>query len=116
MSKRIHSTLKTKLGDLLGDFYSKFGTVLPRKPYHEDDEVSGDGSAKPVFIEHPFLQNLPVGASSDLSSVVNNNQEVLDEAQKRSDELTNEPKHRLEMRLGLTNRKKYIYENYTKPV
>lgn len=116
MSKRIHSSLKTKLGDLLGEVYRQFGVVLPRKPYHEDDEATGEGEAKPVFIEHPFLQELPIGASSDLSSVVSNKQAILDEAEKREAELTNEPKNRLQMRLGLTHRKKYIYENYTKPI
>ena len=114
MSKRIPAALKTLLGEELAEWYRLFGNVLPRRPYHEDDTGgSGDASAKPPFIEHPWLTELPDGAPSDLSSVATENSYAEEEANQRSDELTYE----LKQRLTLQNKqqKKFLYEYLTKP-
>ena len=115
MSKRIPAKFKAQLGEELSKWYRIFGKVQPRKPYHEDDGGSGTATVKPLFAEHPLLVDIPIGASSDLTSVIANDEQTLEEAAERSDELTEELQYKLAMELEQKNQKKYLYENYTKP-
>lgn len=117
MAGRLSSEIKTKLGEELAKWYRRYGKVTPRRPYKDDQEGGGDAQAQPLFVAHPLLSELPVGAPSDLAFVDNNNPRCAEEAEKRSEELSNEPKQKLEMRLGMQNqhKKRYIYEQFTKP-
>jgi len=82
---------KTELSDLLAKGHRKFGKVLPRKPYRDDDD-SGVGSMEPNFVEHPLLAEQPVGAASDLVSTPNENQYSEDSLLERENEATEELK------------------------
>ncbi len=115
MSKRIPAKLKAELGEALGNWYKLFGKVSPRRAYHEDDE-GGDGApAKPIFEGHPYLAEMPLGAPSDLSSILINDKRTLDEADKRSDELTDELQNKLSQELGHKKQQKFLYQYHTKP-
>jgi hypothetical protein len=87
MSKRIPAVYKAQLGEELAAWYRKYGKVAPRRAYHEDDE-GGTGSAGMVFEGHPLLEQMPLGASTDLASIVSNDERTLDEANNRADQLT----------------------------
>lgn len=116
MSKRIPAKFKEQLGKALGKWYRLFGEVQPRRPYREDDEGDeGSAVAKPLFIEHPFLAEMPIGASSDLTTVIENNADTISEAKKRSDELSEELQNRLSFELNQEHRKRLINENHLKP-
>jgi hypothetical protein len=88
---------KTKLGELIADGHRRFGKVVPRKPYREQDEEGGVGKAEASpFEEHPLLAEQPVGASSDLTAVVTENDNAVEEAEKRdAKELSNELQNQL---------------------
>lgn len=119
MSKRIPAKLKAQLGEYLAEWYRRFGKVAPRRAYHEDDEgKAGDGSARPVFEGHPLLSEMPIGASSDLASILVNDEHTLDEADKRSDELTEELQNRLALELGQKHQKQksYSYQEIPRPL
>lgn len=90
----IAKEFKEKLGELLAIGHRKFGKVAPRKPYRddEDDGKSGAGSAELLFESHPLLEEQPVGASSDLTAIITENKNAVEEAEKRSEE---ELSHRL---------------------
>lgn len=93
---------KTQLSELIAAGHRKFGKVLPRRPYRdEDDEGEGGGGSALVFETHPLLSQMPVGATSDLAFIMEDNKFALDEAEKRSDEAVPELKKQLEMKLGL---------------
>lgn len=117
MARRLSTALKIKLSEALVKWYRTFGKVAARKPYHDEGGDAGDAAATMVFESHPLLANMPIGAPSDLAWVDNNNNECIEEAVRRGEELTNQPRARLEMRLGqkLDHRKKYLYEQFTKP-
>lgn len=116
MSKRIPAKLKAELGEYLAEWYRKFGKVAPRRPYHEDDDGGGAAAnVKPPFESHPFLAEVPIGAPSDLASIITTDNRTLDEADKRSDELTEQLQNRLELALGQKKQRKFLYEMYTKP-
>ena len=115
MSKRIPAKFKAQLGEELSKWYRLFGKVQPRKPYHEDDEGDGAATPKPLFAEHPLLADMPIGASSDLTSVVANDEHTLEEAANRSDELTEELQYKLSMELEQKNQKKFLYEHSLRP-
>jgi hypothetical protein len=118
MSKRIPAKFKAQLGELLAGWYSKFGKVTPRRAYHEDDEDGGKGSATlQMFEEHPFLAEVPIGASSDLASVIVEDSRTLDEADKRSEDLTEKLRNELALKLGqkLQQRKQYNYQTKPQP-
>jgi hypothetical protein len=101
MSTRIPAKYKEQLGELLADWYRHLGKVAPRRAYHEDDEDSGTGApANKMFEEHPFLAEAPIGAPSDLASVIVEDARTLDEANERKDELKNELQHKLDLTLG----------------
>jgi hypothetical protein len=71
--KIMTKTNKEQLDKLLAKGYAFYGRVLPRHPYRdEDDESGGTGEAEFGFETHPLLANLPDGAASDLSSIINN--------------------------------------------
>lgn len=107
MSK-IPIKFKKELGELLAEWYRHFGKVNPRRAYHEDDDEGGSGESKLVFDGHPLFDQLPIGAPSDLSSIIINNQRMLDEADKRADEATPEIQDRLEMVHGKKQRKELL--------
>jgi len=116
VSKRIPAKLKAELGEHLAAWYRHFGKVTPRRAYHEDDPGSGElGSAKPLFEGHPFLNEMPIGAPSDLASIIVNDSRTLDEADKRSDELTLELQNKLALELGHKKQKSYEYQTRPKP-
>jgi hypothetical protein len=92
---------KIDLGELIAKGHRKFGLVAARRPYRDEDEEGGEGSAQLLFEQHPFFQNQPIGAASDLTFIVPENQAAIAEAEKRSDEAVPELKKALENRLGL---------------
>ncbi len=114
MSRQIPAALKTLLSEELANWFRLFGEVPPRRSYRDDETGNGgDATARPPFIEHPWLAELPDGAPSDLSAVATENSYVEEEANRRSDELANE----LQQRLTVQNKhqKKFLYEYHTKP-
>jgi hypothetical protein len=116
MSKRIPAKLKAELGEYLAEWYRHFGKVAPRRAYHEDDKGGGgEGAAKPIFEGHPYLNEIPIGAPSDLASVIVNDSRTLDETNKRSDELTQELQNKLALELGQKKQKRFTYQNSPKP-
>lgn len=115
MSKRIPAKYKAELGELLAVWYRHFGSVAPRRPYHEDDEkVGGGAAANKMFEDHPFLTEAPIGAPSDLSSVLVEDARTLDEANERKDELKNELRHKLDLTLANKLQNKYDHK-FTPP-
>lgn len=117
MSKRIPARLKAELGEYLAEWYRRFGKVAPRRAYHEDDEGnSGAASnAPPLFEGHPFLSEMPIGASSDLASILVADERTLDEADKRSEEMTEELQNRLTLELGQKKQKQFLYQQHMRP-
>lgn len=91
---------KTELSALIGEGHRKFGKVAPRRPYTDDDK--GGGAAQNVFESHPLLDQQPIGASSDLTYIITENSQALDEVEKRANEAAPELKKQLE--LGLANK------------
>jgi len=96
---------KTELSNLLAEGHRKFGKVAPRRPYTDDDQ--GGGVAQNVFEQHPLLAQQPVGAASDLTFIITENSQSLDEAEKRSYQAAPELKQKLELGLGLKAQKQY---------
>lgn len=116
MSKRISAKLKAKLGEYLAEWYRRFGKVTPRRAYHEDNENSGDGApAKPIFAEHPYLSEMPIGASSDLANILVSDDRTLEEANNRSEELTEELQNNLALALGQKQQKRFLYQTKPQP-
>lgn len=62
---------KRKLSEILGKVLSQWGRVKIRTPYKDDEGGDGDGGLQ--MKEHPFLSRRPIGASSDLTSITNDN-------------------------------------------
>lgn len=116
MSKRIPAKLKAELGEFLAEWYRHFGRVAPRRKYHEDDEGdgSGTGSAKPWFEGHSYLNEMHIGAPSDLAAVIVADSRTLDEADQRSNEMTEELQNKLALSLGQTKQKKFLYQYHSK--
>ena len=111
MSRRIPAKFKAQLGELLADWYRHFGKVAPRRPYHEDDDSGSGPPSNKMFEDHPFLAEMPIGASSDLSSVIIEDERTLNEAKNRSEEMTLELQHKLDLTLGNKLRKRRQYYN-----
>jgi hypothetical protein len=97
---------KTKLGELIAEGHRRFGNVTPRKPYREEDEEGGAGEAElSPFEAHPLLDEQPVGAPSDLTAIVTENNNAVEEAEKRdakelSNQLQNQLRHTHAAKLG----------------
>jgi hypothetical protein len=116
VSKRIPAKLKAQLGEYLAEWYRRFGKVAPRRVYHEDDKGSGDlGTAKPLFEGHPYLSEMPIGAPSDLASIIVNDNRTLDEVDRRRDELTQELQNKLALELGYKKQKRFEYQVRPQP-
>jgi hypothetical protein len=117
MSKRIPAKFKAQLGELLADWYRTLGKVTPRRPYHEDDESTGGGTANKMFEDHPFLAEAPIGAPSDLASIIIEDARTLDEAQERSEDMKEELQNKLTLALGqkLQNQYKHSYQMKPQP-
>jgi hypothetical protein len=96
---RIAINLKKELGEELAKWYRNFGKVKPRRAYHEDDD-RGTGRSELVFEGHPLLADLPLGAPSDLASILVADERTLAEAEKRLDESCPQLKKSLELQLG----------------
>lgn len=90
MARKIKVHFKRKLSELLGKGHSKFGKVKLRKPYRDDEDEGGGASTGLRLDSHPLFANLPDGASSDLSSVANNNAFSEDAAKERVNEASPE--------------------------
>lgn len=95
---KIDKIYKQQLAELLAEGHRKFGKVAPKRPYRDDEDEGGggDGSAELLFETHPLLAQQPVGASSDLTSIITDNKNTIDEADKRSDEAKPELRKALE--------------------
>jgi hypothetical protein len=94
-----------ELSALLAEGHRRFGKVMPRRPYHDDDgEGGGAGTPKYLFEQHPLLAEVPIGASSDLTFLTTDNQYSMDEAEKRSDEATLQLQKQLELALSMGHR------------
>jgi hypothetical protein len=116
MSTWIPAKLKATLGEYLAEWYRQFGKVTPRRPYHEDDEDGGKGtaSATPLFESHPLFSETPIGASSDLASIIVNDEHTLEAAEKRTDELTEALQNKLALELGQKKQHKQSYQSTIK--
>lgn len=90
---------KMQLGELIGNGHRHFGKVTPRRPYAKDD-ASGDGGASQLLPAHPLFAQQPIGASSDLTFLANENDRTVEEAEKRSNDLNLELQNKLEKKLG----------------
>ena len=97
--KRLKREQKIQLGELIGAGHRQFGRVAPRRPYAEDDDEGGTGTAQ-LLPEHPLLSRQPLGASSDLTFLVNENNFTTEKAEERSDDLNPELRKSLENKLG----------------
>lgn len=116
MPTRIPVKLKAQLGESLAAWYRHFGKVAPRRAYHDDDEGgSGNASATPLFESHPLFTEVPIGAPSDLASTIVNDQRTLDEADKRSDELTLDIQNKLQLQLGQKHQKQFTHQIKPQP-
>ncbi|MCK4870069.1 MAG: hypothetical protein KAS93_03055 [Gammaproteobacteria bacterium] len=83
---KIATEYKRELSALLAKGHAKFGKVAPRRDYCEDEDDEGGGGAELLFETHPLLANQPEGAASDLTFVVTQNSESVDEGVKRQAE------------------------------
>jgi hypothetical protein len=92
---------KTLLSELIAQGHRKFGKVLPRRPYRDDDE-GGSGGAEFMFEEHPLFMNQPIGADLNVTPNVHANQDTFDEARKRQNDLTPELQRKMDLALGNT--------------
>jgi hypothetical protein len=102
MAEKYTKQEKIDLGELIAKGHRKFGLVFPRRPYRDDDdEDGGAGSSQLLFEQHPFFKNQPIGATSDLTFIISENNTAIPEAEKRSDEAVPELKKALENRMGL---------------
>ena len=95
---------KTELSALIGEGHRRFGKLAPRRPYTDDDDKGG-GAEQNVFESHPLLNQQPIGASSDLTFIITENNQSLKEAEKRADQATPELKKQLELALDLSAQK-----------
>jgi len=95
---RLTKQQKTDLGETIGAWYRNFGKVNPRRAYH-DDEESGTGAAGavPPWEAHPLFMDMPIGASSDLASILVNDERTLDLAEEREKEACPELKNQLNL-------------------
>lgn len=91
-----------QLSELLAKGHKRFGKVLPRRPFIEDEGGAGTAS---LLLEHPLFLEQPLGASSDLTFIANENKYSNDEAEKRADEAVPELRKQLELNLQLGQQK-----------
>ena len=100
MAGKLKREQKIELGELLAAGHRKFGLVAPRRPYREDDDEGGGGAAG-LLLDHPLFMQQPLGAPSDLSMLVNENNHSLEKAEERSEDLNPQLRKALEQKLGL---------------
>lgn len=94
----IDKALKAALGEKLALGHRLYGNVTPRKPYRDEEDQGGAGSAQ--LLPHPLLEQQPVGASSDLTNITSEYGELLEAAEERRDEASPELQQRLQKVLG----------------
>ncbi|MBN2689226.1 MAG: hypothetical protein JXR42_01280 [Gammaproteobacteria bacterium] len=99
---------KALLSMLLGEGHAKFGVVTPRRPYKEDDESGGDDGSAKFLPDHPLFMEQPIGASSDLTFIANQNSNSLDQAEERSDQASPELKKSLDNVLNMGKRARHV--------
>jgi hypothetical protein len=97
---------KEQLSVLLAAGHARFGRVAPRRPYLDDSD-GGEGAPRLTVETHPLLANLPVGAASDLTAIVNANSQITEEALERINELTPELKKQPVLQAEYANRYRY---------
>lgn len=90
---------KMQLGELIAAGHRHFGSVMPRRPYADEDGTGGAGTAQ-FLPAHPLFMEQPIGASSDLTFLANENNLSMEEAEKRSDDLNPQLRKSLENKLG----------------
>ena len=90
--------------------HGQFGRVLMRKPYREDEDEGGSHGLPSPFEQHPLLSDLPIGASSDLTSIVSERRldEMLDEAAERGDQLNPQLQQQPVMQAKLQQQKSFV--------
>lgn len=99
MANKLTREQKMQLGELIGAGHRQFGKVALRRPYAKDDD-GGDSGAAQLLPDHPLLSRQPVGASSDLTFMVNENNFSTEKAEERSADLNPELRKALENKLG----------------
>ncbi len=85
---------------MLGKGHARFGPVAPRKPYYDDDG-GGAGTSSLHFESHPLLAEQPVGAASDLTTIVGDQANITEEAQERATEACHQLQQQPAMRQAL---------------
>lgn len=98
---------KEQLSYLLGKGHAQFGKVAPRRPYLDEDEEGGAGTAGLTLLEHPWLMKMPVGAASELSQVTTENSEARLAAEERADECCLQLQQQPRLRNALAHGKHY---------
>jgi hypothetical protein len=89
---------KTLLSELIAQGHRRFGKVLPRRPYRDDE--GGSGGAEFMFEEHPLFMNQPIGADLNVTPNIRANADTFDEARKRQNDLTPELQQKMSIALG----------------
>lgn len=100
MTNRLTREQKIRLGEMIGAGHRQFGLVAPRRPYAKDDDDERGGSGAGLLLDHPLLMRQPLGASSDLTFLTNENNFSTEKAEERSDEINPELRKALENKLG----------------
>jgi hypothetical protein len=98
---------KMELNELLVKWFRLYGNVAARRPYNNDDDDSGTGTAQLLFEGHPLFAELPIGATSDLDFIITADNRNLHEADKRSDEACPELRYQLEIALNNRHQLKF---------
>lgn len=84
-----------QLEELLDAWFRQYAAVAPRKK-HNKDKSTGTGGAELLVEPHPLFGEQPVGASSDLTVIVSENSNAVEEAKNRSEaELSHRLTHAL---------------------
>lgn len=104
--RKLTTEQKTHLSNKLLMGHKRFGPVLERRPYKDDEDDTGGTGAPSILKEHPLLAEQPVGATSDLSHIATMNQEAEDQLDKRNDEVSPQLKQQLQQKQQLTHAKK----------
>lgn len=100
MASKLKREQKIELGELLAAGHRKFGRVAMRRPYSKEDDEEGGGGAG-LLLDHPLFMDRPIGAPSDLSMMVNENDHSVEKAEERSEDLNPQLQKALEQKLGL---------------
>lgn len=111
---RIPTKQKAALGESLVAYFRQFGTVAPRRAYHDEDESgTGTGSAKPPWEAHPMFLETPIGAPSDLASILVADERTVENAENRMNEAC--PELRMQLEYSLKQKEEYRLQQKIAP-